>query len=312
MADLISSLRESFGEPPETNTIKGIKAYAELWVAGEQSADSAHLKSSCQQMIHRLIQAVLDTEAELAQTGRTDESLAEPVENSIQAYEQLQEVLKDLITAVSGRNRKEARNLLVEMQEAADFLEQAQNDLTSWVQQDVLRCPRCGSTEPDPCPSCGLLLMYLDPAGGVQTNDSSTTLPPEFSELHSSVTAIRDGKVSLAQLGQALPKVEKSVNAFLASVQAASNQEQSQNLVQGEECLLKMKSGVNQLRDTLKTRRVVDLQQGWVQLFKGASELQDIRRKLLREFGGEKGRDVADQEEALQSNQDKISWSNDG
>ena len=38
MTDLISSLRESFGAPPDTSTIKGIKSYTEFWISGEQGA----------------------------------------------------------------------------------------------------------------------------------------------------------------------------------------------------------------------------------------------------------------------------------
>jgi rubrerythrin len=313
MSDLISSLRASFGEPPDTSTIEGIKAYTELWVSGEQGADSVHLLSAYQEMIDKLVQAVLDTEAELAQTGQTDESLAQPVGRSIQAYQQLQDILKELKKAVSEHNFKEARSLLSEMQEAANFLKEAQQDLTNWVRRDVLRCPRCGGTGQDPCPSCGLVLMSLDPSGGVQTHDSPMDLPPEFGDLYSAVLAIRDGKLSLTKLGQALPKVEKNVNSFLASVQAASKstQQESQNLVQGEACLQEMKAGLHRLRDTLNSRSMIDLQQGWIQLFKGASRLQEIRRSLLREFGGEQGREVADREEAFQTKQDSVSWSND-
>lgn len=313
MTDLISSLRESFGAPPDTSTIKGIKSYTEFWISGEQSATSEHLADACEQMINTLAQAIVDTEAELATTGRTHDSLADPVERSIQAYERLQEILADLQDVAVSRQRDEARELLVEMQEAADFLRESQLDLQEWVSKDVLRCPRCGGTEADPCPACGLLLMYLDPEGGASVaNDASVSLPQEFGALYSAFLEIRDGKTSLAKLKAVLPKAERSVNAFLASVQAARTQNQdSSNLIDGETHLLEMKDGLSILRATLTSRRITELQDGWLKLFRGAAGLQSTRLALLEEFGGEEGREMAKKVKESRTNLDSVSWSND-
>lgn len=310
MSDLISSLRENFGAPPDTTTIKGIGQYAELWIAGEENVESNQLKLACERMMNSLTQAILDTEAELATTGKTHESLAEPVERSLQAYERLREILGDLKTVSGAQQRAEARTLLTEMRDAADFLREAQADLEDWVLEDVLRCPRCGSTERDPCGECGLQLMYLDPAGGTQASDGSVNLPREFADLYSAFLAIRDGKVSLSKLAQALPKVERNVNAFLAAVQAASQQNrESQNLASGEACLEEMKAGTAGLRAALHSRRMTDLQEGWLRLFRGAAQLQEIRRDLLMEFGGEEGRNLAAGEIAAQGGLDGFSGS---
>lgn len=312
MTDLISSLRESFGALPDTSTIKGIKSYTELWIAGEQETSSRHLAQACQQMIHVLEQAVADTESELATTGRTHDSLADPVERSIQAYEQLQEILSDLKTSALLKQPEKAKELLLEMQDAADFLKEAQVELEGWVKEDILRCPRCGSSEADPCPSCNLLLVYLDPQRGSNANDPSVSLPQEFGVLYSAFLGIRDGKISLSKLGEALNVPERSVNAFLASVQAALKQNpESHNLVKGEELLLQMKAGLSTLRSTLTSRRITDLQAGWLQLFRGAAELQGIRLALLEEFGGDEGRRMAAEEKGSQGGLDSVSWSND-
>lgn len=312
MTDFIASLRENFGAPPDTSTIKGIKKYAELWTAGEQNATSDHLGTACEQMINTLTQAIVDTEADLATTGQTHDSLAEPVERTIQAYERLQEILQDLRKVVRSRQRAEATGLLLELQEAADFLREAQSDLQDWVSRDVLRCPRCGSTEADPCRTCGLLLMYLDPNGGTNASDPSVVLPPEFAELYSVFLDVRDGKVSLTQLGRVLPKGEQSVNAFLASVQAALTQNQdSSNLAQGEACLLEMKDGLATLRSALTSRRIVELQAGWLQFFRSAAKLMETRLALLEEFGGEAGRKAVEQDRKSQIGHDSVSWSRD-
>jgi len=312
MTDLIANLRDNFGAPPDTSTVKGITRYCEMWIADEAAVNSSELMRSCEAMIKMLSQAIEATESDLEKTGPTHESLADPVERSIQAYERLQETLRELKEVVGAEGRAKAESLLEELRQASDVLHQAQMDMEHWVRQEIPRCPRCGSDEADPCPNCGLQLMYLDPSGGIKVKDASANLPPEFGRLYSAITTIRDGEVSLEKLGTVLPPVEKSVNTFLASVSAARQQNQeSQNLEQSEECLREIKAGLELLRATLSSRRITDLQKGWLQVFRSAVELQDIRRSLLEEFGGAEGREIAARERESQTKHDTISLSHE-
>ena len=311
MTDLIANLRDNFGAPPDTSTIKGIQRYGEMWLSEEETVNSLEFKRACESMMGVLGRAITATEADLEQTGATHQSLSDPGERSIEAYERLREVLGDLVDTVGAEDRARAKGLLDELSEAADFLAQAQDDMEAWVRDEVLRCPRCGSVESDPCPSCGLQLMFLDPSGGLKAGDASVALPPEFGRLYSAVANIRDGKLSLHRLEEVVPAVEKSVNFFLASVSAARQQNPSENLGRGEECLLGMKAGLAKLRETLVSRKMTDLQEGWIQVFRGAVELQEIRRDLLQEFGGEEGRQMASRERETQAEQDSISLSRD-
>ena len=312
MTDLIANLRDNFGAPPDTSTVKGITRYCEMWIAGEDTVNSVELRHSCEAMVKTLSQAIEATESDLRKTGPTHESLADPVERSIQAYERLQEIFQDLMDAAASEKRESAVSLLRQLKQASDFLEQAQKDMENWVERDILRCPRCGSPESDPCKKCELPLMYMDPSGGLKSQDASATLPPEFGRLYSAVATIRDGEVSVEELGTVLPPVEKNVNTFLASVKAARQQnQQSQNLEQSEECLHEMKAGLEILRATLSSRRMTDLQHGWQQVFRGAARLQVTRRNLLEEFGGEEGQRVAARERVSETKHDSVSLSHE-
>jgi hypothetical protein len=308
MTDLIANLRENFGAPPDTSTVKGITRYCEMWIAEEAAVNSPELMHSCEAMLKRLSQAIKATESDLEKTGPTHESLADPVERSIHAYERLQEILRELKDVIGSEDRSKAVGLLEELRQASDFLHQAQMDMENWVKHEIPRCPRCGTDEADPCPNCGLQLMYLDPSGGMKVKDASANLPPEFGRLYSAITRIRDGEAYLEKLGTVLPPVEKSVNTFLASVSAARQQNRkSQNLGQSEECLREIKTGLELLRATLSSRRITDLQKGWLQVFRSAVKLQDVRRSLLEEFGGEQGREMAARERESQTRRDSIS-----
>ena len=100
MTDLIANLRDNFGAPPDTSTIKGIQRYGEMWLSEEESVKSLEFKRACESMMDVLGRAITATEADLEQTGVTHQSLADPVEKSIEAYERLREVLGDLVDAV--------------------------------------------------------------------------------------------------------------------------------------------------------------------------------------------------------------------
>lgn len=120
MTDLIANLRDNFGAPPDTSTIKGIQRYGEMWLSEEETVNSLEFKRACESMMGVLGRAITATEADLEQTGATHQSLSDPVERSIEAYERLREVLGDLVDTVGAEDRARAKGLLDELSEAAE------------------------------------------------------------------------------------------------------------------------------------------------------------------------------------------------
>lgn len=286
MSDLLSTLRENYELEPDLSTIKGILKFTELWLSGKQDADPTQLCSACAKMDTVLAQAVADTQADLSTTGKTHRNLAKPVEDMVKAYRQLQEILLDLGEAADKQDTEEAGHLLGELRESADFLRGAQEDLERWLQDDRPRCPRCGAFEHDPCPSCGLQLMHLDSSGGSEIELTPTSLPSEFTKLYAAIFDIRDGKVSLSRLFDVLPTVERNMDLLLSTLRAAQRQnDQSGNLAAGEACLMEIRSGLTALRAAADSRRMTELQQAWIQVFREAARMQEIRRSLIEEFG---------------------------
>lgn len=294
MTDFLANLRENFTELPDTSTIKGIRIYTEMWLDNNSLTNPEQLENACREMLGALDRAIVATEKDLESTGETHESLADPVERSIEAYEQLKEVLEDMAEAVHRRDSDEVRELLEEMNEGALFLKEAQNDLDSWVQNPVLRCPRCGSEEQDPCPSCDLELLVLDPKGGVGPSDRSALLPQEYGELYTCYNEIRSGQRRLSSLDNALSPLEKKANSYSNLLSASiSTAPPSQKLQESLDTSRALQEGLKQMRDSLSTRKVTDLQDGWLLVFRNAVRSQRLRLDLLEELGGEEGAERA-------------------
>lgn len=289
------------------STINGIIHYLELWLAEGQTKSTNSLKQGCLKMASILENAITETEAELSQTGETAESLAEPVENCILAYERLRDIVLDIAESAEQGCKSTIKDYLEELEEAADFLGHAQQDLTTWLNSPVPRCPRCGGNDGDPCPVCQLELLFPDPQGGADSGFQSALLPQEYGAVFDAYTAVRNGERTLSELVNLLPAIEKDSRGYLASVTASlSQQPDSASLLQAKETLLNLNNGICQIRDTWESRKMTDLQDGWAKVFRNAVAFKGLRLELLEEFGGEEGRAKVAQEQRQLNQQDFV------
>jgi hypothetical protein len=310
MTDRIKILRETFGTAPDTSTIKGIKLYTQLWLDRESVATTEGLERACRQMVGTLGGAILATEQDLKSTGQTDDSLADPVERSIEAYERLKEILSEMAEAVVKSETEEVAELLSDLDEAAEFLREAQEELNAWLEEPVLRCPRCGASDQDPCSVCHLELLYPDPKGGRGAGDQSALLPSEFGVVFDAYMAVRNGERTLSELIRVLPSIEKTLGSYTAIVNASLMEKpESSTLRNTRDTLAELKRGIQIIRGTGSTRSMTDLQDGWLLVFRNAVSLQDHRLALMEELGGQVGQEQAAKERAAVVQQDSFSFS---
>ena len=306
MSDILSSLRENYGMLPDTSTVRGIGAYTELWLSGEERANTQDLRQACESMIRLLAEVILDTKASLADTGETHDDLADPMERTLIAYERLKEVLEDLNEVVVTEDRDGAKVLLEEMREANDFLREAADDLEKWQRQDTLRCPKCGSVEFDPCKACEVQLVYIDVDAGSETEASFSRadLPNEYGNLYKGVLAVLDGRLSLSKLADPLQRVDRSVNSLLANMSVVVRQNpDAASANKCQECLNQLKSGLTLIENSLESRRIAELRKGWDLVFEQAARFETLRLELLAEAGGEAGQ-ILHQKLTSQADQD--------
>lgn len=294
----------------DLSTINGIIRYLEMWLEGERSGPNDTMRDGCTKMASVLETAISDTERELSQTGETDESLAEPVENCIMAYERLRDIVLDVAECVGQGTDDAIREYLEELQEAADFLGAAQQDLNVWLQAPIARCPRCGGHEGDPCPVCHLDLLFPDPQGGAESRFRSALLPQQYGPIFDSYTAVRNGEETLSNLIRLLPPIEKKIREYSASVATSlSLHPNSAALHQTKDTLGELSDGLRQIRCTWESRKMTDLQDGWSKVFRSAVRFERLRLELLEEFGGEQGQAKVSEERRNLSGQDSVNIS---
>ena len=294
----------------DLSTIKGIIRYLELWLKSDPSTSAKFLKQGCLKMVDILENAIAETEKELNQTGETDESLAEPVENSIIAYERLRDIILDITENAGKEPRDTLQDYLEELEEAAEFLGCAQQDLNSWLNTPIARCPRCGGHAGDPCPVCRLELLFPDPQGGTDSKFKSDVLPQEYGPVFDAYTAVRNGERTLSDLIRLLPSIENNTREYIASVTSSLTQKpNSASLLQARETLIDLNDGINQMNHTWESRKMIDLQDGWSKVFQSSVRFQELRLKLLEEFGGEEGQAKLAQERKSLSLQDSVTLS---
>ena len=296
----------------DLSTINGIIRYLKLWLESDPSTSTDSLKQGCMKMADILNAAISETDLELSQTGDTDESLAEPVESCILAYERLRDIVLDIAESASQGTGEAIRDFLNELEEAAEFLRRAQEELHTWLQAPITRCPRCGGQDGDPCPICHLELLFPDPQGGTESKFRSALLPQAYGPIFDAYTAVRNGEKTLSELIRLLPPVERDIREFIASVTASlSQQPDSASLIQARDTLVELNDGLRQIRKTWESRKMTDLQDGWAKVFRSAVRFERLRLELLEEFGGEQGLAKVSQERSQLSQQDSVSISFD-
>ena len=292
----------------DLSTINGIIRYLKLWLESDPSTSTDSLKQGCMKMADILNAAISETDLELSQTGDTDESLAEPVESCILAYERLRDIVLDIAESASQGTGEAIRDFLNELEEAAEFLRRAQEELHTWLQAPITRCPRCGGQEGDPCPICHLELLFPDPQGGTESKFRSALLPQAYGPIFDAYTAVRNGEKTLSELIRLLPPVERDIREFIASVTASLRQQpDSASLIQARDTLVELNDGLRQIRKTWESRKMTDLQDGWAKVFRSAVRFERLRLELLEEFGGEQGLAKVSQERSQLSQQDSVS-----
>ena len=292
----------------DLSTINGIIRYLKLWLESDPSTSTDSLKQGCMKMADILNAAISETDLELSRTGDTDESLAEPVESCILAYERLRDIVLDIAESASQGTGEAIRDFLNELEEAAEFLRRAQEELHTWLQAPITRCPRCGGQEGDPCPICHLELLFPDPQGGTESKFRSALLPQAYGPIFDAYTAVRNGEKTLSELIRLLPPVERDIREFIASVTASLRQQpDSASLIQARDTLVELNDGLRQIRKTWESRKMTDLQDGWAKVFRSAVRFERLRLELLEEFGGEQGQAKVSQERRQLAQQDSVS-----
>lgn len=307
MSDAVSALREAFGSSPETSTLKGLVAFTRGWLEESDNTPTATLQVGCTAMVTRLQQARIDTGADLDKAGNLEPELRAAIEESYNAYDEIEEVVTSMTTAVSNNDRDEVARLLDLLVEGAENLSQAQSAMDDWLKNPVLRCPRCGSSQSDPCNGCGLELLIPDPKAAFGLPQQTATLPTEYGPVHQTYLATTRGDATLSVLIGALKSLEGHFRNLLAMVNASLQEEpEAENLVKLQEVLETALEGSARMREAESSRKAVDLRLGWEQIFTAGAEHYRLTGALVQQLGGDEQKQLIQARRQQQQIQDQV------
>ena len=258
-------------------------------------------------MVGRLQQARVDTGVDLDKAGPLENELRSAIEDSYNAYTEIEEVVSSLISAVSEEDRVEGARLLELLVEGADHLSEALMAMDHWLNEPVLRCPRCGSSKSDPCEDCGLELLFPDPKAAFGLPQQTATLPTEYGIVHQNYTATTRGDASLSVLISTLESLETHFRHLLAMVNASIQEKpDAESLVNLREVVEAALAGTARMRAAETTRKATDLRLGWEQVFAAGAEHYRLTGTLVEELGGDAQKQVIETRRQQQQVQDQV------
>lgn len=313
MNPLFSALQETYaseGDLPleNTSTVKGLMAYARRWLTGAVPADD--LRPALHTMRARIQQAAVDTKADLDKAGTLDPALRDPVERSYEGYLAIGDALDEMLEALDANAAPLFKQSLSMLEDVSEEMSAAQREIKLWMFGTDPRCPKCGiSDESQRCKGCDLDFLIPDVDAAMDQSQRTGFLRQEYLDVFKAYVGVISGECRLPRLWAALNPLEELLGQFHALAGQIMSVEGGADVGRAlEACLEDSLDGIDRMRMAAESRQMIDLNQGWNQIFDSALHLQHIVPELARTAGQE---DTAHSVQAQMGSTDSISISGD-
>lgn len=182
------------------------------------------------------------------------------------------ECLEALRDAVQEEEKEAVKEALLELEEAAAETRDAQAALDSWVRAPIARCPKCGCSGSERCPTCKTECLVPDP--DFEELELPESLGPSQLRVLESYLAVLRGDGTLEQLEPALQELEDTLAQLLSLAQRAEDELPGAKRVPA--LVERSGEGIASMRRARASRRMGDLNHGWKLILEGALEMQRI------------------------------------
>lgn len=282
---LLSALQNNYGDgsppPTDTSTVKGLLIFCKQWLDG--TVETEALQKPCELMANRLEEGANVSADNLEANEQIQEEQAANLERNIEAYRAIADVLHELPGLASDGKTEEYLKAI----EVFEFERQAVLDCQERIQaqydENVLRCPGCGSSDEDPlCEDCQLIRMYPDPTILEQGELKTGTLSDVHGRVFDAYRKVLSGKLSLPRLFETLPPLEAhlreldDMSSNVLSIKA-DDEEATEGFQEGLSFIKRIqaevhlaRNGVERIKQTGETLKMRDLIRGWDQVFESS------------------------------------------
>lgn len=285
--DFLNAFQQAFdtsGSGPTPTNMKELLEAGRRWLQGE--GDQANLLAGVQRMEEKVARNAAATEADLRANPRMEPELREAMVRSEDGYRELEVLMGELRSAVQEGAAQDVSDLLDRAEDLAVEIGQLGRFMREWLEAPGARCPRCGSTGPEPwCAACALDRLVPDPAFFQDRRVRTATLPPGFVNVYRHYTAVLEGKAPLADLYAALDALESSLRGVRTNADVLARRMDSEPaavlVANVEDCY----AGIRRMRQVETTHAMRDLNQGWEHLFRVGQGMQPAAAEVLAEGG---------------------------
>lgn len=285
--DFLNAFQQAFdnsGSGPTPTNMKELLEAGRRWLQGEGDPDN--LLAGVQRMEEKVSRNAAATESDLRANPRMEPELREAMVRSEEAYRELEVLMGELRIAVQEGAAQDASDMLDRAEDVAVEIGQLGRFMREWLEAPGARCPRCGSTGPEPwCATCALDRLVPDPAFFQDRRVRTATLPPGFVAVYRQYTAVLEGKAPLADLYEALDALESSLRSVRSNADVLARRMESEPagvlVANVDDCF----AGVRRMRQVETSRSMRDLNQGWEHLFRVGQGMQPAAADVLAEGG---------------------------
>lgn len=268
----LESLMSSFGgsvEGPDPGRLEGLLELARQRL--DQADAQAEVREHMERMRVRIQETLRDRQGNYdGRRSALHADVSACIERNLSACRDIDSALSDYLEAASAEVLDRLQRGIQEFFESSD-------QLSTLARSAQPLCPGCGSQGPESiCPACSVDRLIPDP-DFAEEDFEQTLVNEEFMAVFQAYQGVVEGRSPLADLVNALQPLEFSLLEAQALVEQAvaddpDNAEHSSLLNSINQAL----EGVQRMHSVEQNRLTRELNQGWVQIFRGAKALNQL------------------------------------
>jgi len=262
----------SFGgslEGPDPGRLEGLVEFARQRL--DQADARAEVREHMERMRVRIQETLRDRQGNYdGRRSALHADVSACIERNLSACRDIDSALSDYLEAASAEVLERLQRGIQEFFESSD-------QLSTLARSAQPLCPGCGSQGPESiCPACSVDRLIPDP-DFAEEDFEQTLVNEEFMAVFQAYQGVVEGRSPLADLVNALQPLEFSLLEAQALVEQAvaddpGNAEHSSLLNSINQAL----EGVQRMHSVEQNRLTRELNQGWVQIFRGAKALNQL------------------------------------
>ena len=271
-------------------TLKGLLSFLEESRGGLDYLKCEVIRGSADSLVDELDKATQNSELTRRHLPETS-PLQELYEATLQAYDQLAEVVHTLREIESSWTSEDLEEAIDVLQEGCHGLQHSQENWSRWLESPLPKCAKCGYQDSEVlhCPDCQTDLLSSDSRSEESIFQSRAVLGPEYHQAFLCYSDLQTGATNLETFLTRLSPLRKMTQRWGQLVRAGALEKLSDQLADDLSTIVDRSLwGLHSIELATHTRSWVDINDGWKAIFQSGVEMQRLLPELHRANGDER------------------------